>query len=130
MTYGSYINYSDSSPGEFSKPVPDEVVKERAYRKYRWCTSHLRSYRLGLFSRINRKDLVDWLGRYYRSATDLALTFPMLEMSGERARFVEEVLYVYNDANDLNNHKVKRRTQGRLARRIRKKRKYDLLEGW
>ena len=54
----------------------------------------------------------------------------MLEMSGARARFVEEVLYVYNDANDLNNHKVKRRTQGRLARRIRKKRKYDQLEAW
>ena len=130
MTYGSYINFSDSSPGEFSKPIPSEVIQERAYRKHRWCTSHLRSYRLGLFSKINKKDLVDWLGRYYRSATDLALTFPMLEMSGPRARFVEEVLYVYNDANDLNNHKVKRRTQGRLARRIRKKRKYDLLETW
>ena len=26
MTYGSYINYSDQSPGEFSKPLPDEIV--------------------------------------------------------------------------------------------------------
>lgn len=130
MTYGSYVNLSDGSRGAYSQKLPEEVVKNREFRKHRWCTSHLRSYRLGLFQKIQRKDLVDWLGRFYRRATDHALMFPMLEMSGEKAVFVEEVLYVYNDLNNLNVHKSSRRTQGRLARKFRRKKKYDLISGW
>ena len=126
MTYGSYVNHSDGLRGEYSRALPAEVIKARDYRSYRWSTSHLRSYRLGLFRQIKKKDLVNWLGKFYRIATDHALMFPMLEMSGDRAKFIEDVLYVYNDLNDLNIHKSKRRTQGRLARKFRRKRRYDL----
>lgn len=130
MTYGSYMNLSDGKRGAYSQEVPQEVVKSRGFRQHRWCTSHLRTYRLGLFRQIQRKDLVDWLGRFYRRATDHALMFPMLEMSGEKAHFIDEILYVYNDLNNLNLHKSSRRSQGRLARKFRRKKRYDLISGW
>jgi hypothetical protein len=40
-------------------------------------------------------------------AGDLAFMWPMLEMSGlDHFRFIEDVLYVYNETNPLNEHKV------------------------
>jgi hypothetical protein len=40
-------------------------------------------------------------------AGDLAFMFPMLEMSGmEHFKFLSEKLYVYNESNPINDHKV------------------------
>jgi len=44
---------------------------------------------------IKSEDLHDISGKYIRRIDDKAFTFPMLEMSGNRAFFISEVLYVY-----------------------------------
>jgi hypothetical protein len=46
--------------------------------------------------KIHLEDLHDPSGRFIRRVDDKAFTFPMLEMAGERAVFVEQILYVYN----------------------------------
>ncbi len=46
--------------------------------------------------KIRLEDLHDPSGRFIRRVFDKALTFPMLEMAGARAVFVERVMYVYN----------------------------------
>jgi hypothetical protein len=53
--------------------------------------------------------------------------FPMLEMSGHRAKFIGEVLYIYNAANPINDCKVDRQLQRRLETVIRMRKRYDRL---
>lgn len=60
---------------------------------------------------------------------DLAIMFPMQEMAGERFRFLSEILYVYNVANSLNDHKIDAALQRRLDDFIRSKTPYSRLCG-
>jgi hypothetical protein len=61
-------------------------------------------------------------------AWDQAIMFPMLEMSGHRAKFISEVLYIYNAANPLNDYKVDRSSQRSLETVIRMQKRYDRLK--
>lgn len=45
---------------------------------------------------ISIKDLHDTSGRYIRRIDDKAFSYPMLEMSGDKAYFIEEVLYIFH----------------------------------
>ena len=61
-------------------------------------------------------------------AGDLCLMFPMLEMAEERSLFIEDILYVRNGANAINEHYVNRDLQEDLERIIRQKSVYPRLE--
>ena len=77
---------------------------------------------------IQNSDIIDTDGEYYKAAGDLAIMFPLLEMSGERAHFIKDVLYIWNDLNELNEHKDKRQLQISCEQRIRSLEKYKKLE--
>ena len=72
----------------------------------------------------NHDDLLDKNGNYFSVAWDLAIMFPMLEMAGSRQEFIKEVLYVYNDANPICDHKIRRKEQILAGEEIRRKKKY------
>ncbi len=127
MTYGSYINLSNRQKGKFSTPVPERIIQENSYRQAPWSTSHLRSYKAFLVQKIQIEDLMDNNGEFYRAAGDLAMMFPLLEMCGPRAKFIDKILYIWNDCSDLNEHKSKRELQLRCEREIRQAKKYDRL---
>ena len=50
----------------------------------------------------------------------MATMFPMMEMAGQRFRFLDEVLYVYNDGNPMCDFKAFSKEQLECERRIRK----------
>lgn len=94
MTYGSYV-YDNGEPGP-CEALPPQAHAQGDYRQRPWVTSHLRSYRYGLWRRIPPEQFVDpATGRAWFYATDRAMMFPMLEMAREHARFVPDVMYVY-----------------------------------
>ena len=128
MTYGSYINLSNKNIGKFSRQLPQEVIKQNLFRNYEWCTSHLRSYKFGLLQNVKRQDLIDEEGVYIRAAGDLALMFPLLEMSSERSQFIKDILYIWNDLNEMNEHKTKRELQIKNELYIRNMTKYNRIE--
>ena len=128
MTYGSYINLSNKQVGKFSSPVSQQVIDNNSYRSAPWCTSHLRSYKLGLLQKIKKSDIMDKNGDYFKAAGDLGLMFPLLEMSGNKAHFVKDILYIWNDLNELNEHKDKRELQLQYEQYIRSLSKYNRLE--
>ncbi len=128
LTYGSYMEYPSGIRGPFAKQIPSHVVESASYRTHEWCSSHLRTFKYGLWSEINRDDLLDKEGNFYRMAWDLAFMLPMLEMSGERAMHIPDMLYVYNVGNPLNDHKVDNSYQIRLEHEIRSKPKYSRLK--
>ena len=127
LTYGSYLNLSGGT-GKFSRELPSWIVDKNLFREYTWCTSHLRTFKSFLFKQIELKDLKDTAGEFYNFAGDLAIMFPMLEMAGQKINFVPETLYIWNDLNDLNEHKVNNTRQMMIEREIRSKEKYNVIE--
>ena len=128
MTYGSYIEYPKNIRGNFSKKIPANVVKNSLYRSSPWRSSHLRTFKCGLWRKINKNDLINPVtNEFIKAAWDLAFMFPMLEMSAERAVYVENLLYVYNRDNPLNEDKVDHSLQLSEEKIIRGKIKYKRL---
>jgi glycosyltransferase involved in cell wall biosynthesis len=101
MTSGSF-KYQDGRKG-FNRPI----TSLENIRKSNFTLSHLRTWKSWLWKKIEERDLKDIDGKYYSVAGDLAFMWPMIEMSGlEHFRFIDEILYVYNESNPINDHKV------------------------
>ena len=128
ITYGSYVEYPSGARGKFAKKIPNYVIDTNQFRKFEWCSSHLRSFKYHLWKKINKSDLLDSNGEFYRMTWDLAFMFPMLEMASKKSYYVEKPMYVYNLGNPLNDHKVDNSYQMQLEREIRNKTPYEKLE--
>lgn len=125
MTYGQYKNHPDGQTG-ISEQIPGSVIDSNSFRSYRWCASHLRTFYAWLFKRIELEDL-KYKGEFMKSAWDLTMIIPMLEMSGKRSRFISDILYIYNLENPINDHKVDRKLQADMDRYNRSKPRYQRL---
>ena len=109
--------------------MPREVLEQRRFRKYGYCTSHLRTFKGFLWNALEEKDFIGGDGEYPTIACDVAIMYPMLEMCQPgKIRFVPEVLYVYNDLNPLNDHKVDAVLQDKVHALFRQKPKYAVLQ--
>tara|TARA_A100001391_G_scaffold204453_2_gene200228 strand:- start:5284 stop:7224 length:1941 start_codon:yes stop_codon:yes gene_type:complete len=130
MTYGSYIEYPSKQRGKFARQIPESVIRNNAFRESEWCSSHLRTFKYFLWSKIKKEDFLDTEGNFYRMAWDLAFMFPMLEMSSYKSHYVKDMLYAYNLVNPLNDHKVDNTYQVKLEKEIRSKEKYKPLQDY
>jgi glycosyltransferase involved in cell wall biosynthesis len=103
LTYGQFWYFNKNKIG-MCKVTPAAVVKNNSFRDYPgWIFSHLRSFYARLFHLIKSKDLI-YKGSFFPMAADAAVMYPMLEMAGQRAKFIPEVLYIYNDVNPISFH--------------------------
>jgi hypothetical protein len=58
---------------------PERVKKARAYRRFSiFPASHLRTFYVDLYWRINVRDLKDYKGQYFTAANDFAIMMPIL----------------------------------------------------
>jgi glycosyltransferase involved in cell wall biosynthesis len=122
ITNGSF-RYSNGTNGFSSKQNLDIDL-----RKSRMTCSHMRTWRAFLWRKIKQEDLKDENDEYWKVTGDLAFMFPMLEMSGEEHyKFVEDTMYVYNEQNPLNDHKVDLTLVNEIANKIRNKTKYEKI---
>lgn len=128
MTYGSYVEYPSGMRGSWANRIQQHIIKNNTFRSSPWSASHLRTFKNHLWDRIEKRDLIDSGGNFYRMAWDLAFMFPMLEMSGPKSRYIEDILYVYNVSNPLNDHKIDNVYQVSLEKEIRNKKKYSKVE--
>jgi glycosyltransferase involved in cell wall biosynthesis len=122
MTYGSYIEYPSYgyTVANFAKDLPSNVVEKNTIREYtrkHWCLSHLRTFYIPLFKKVKAQDL-QWNGKYYDAAYDLALMIPIAEMAGEHAKYVKDVFYIYNQETSLNDNKIRSERQQLVAQHI------------
>tara|TARA_E500000318_G_C3547882_1_gene207536 strand:- start:554 stop:1321 length:768 start_codon:yes stop_codon:yes gene_type:complete len=121
LTYGSYQVYPSGQDSSFHvTEYSAEVLESGDFRKDpQWRASHLRTFKAKLAKRLTRDDLSDEGDNFYRYAYDQALMYPMMEMARERIRFVSDILYIYNDENPMNVHKVEPEGQIKMAYRVR-----------
>jgi glycosyltransferase involved in cell wall biosynthesis len=103
LTYGSFSCWPGGATGKCAA-YPPEVIASRSFRHAPWVASHLKTFRAGLFQRIREQDLRKPDGSWITESTDRAAMWPMLEMAGERHRFIEKVLVEYNVANSASVH--------------------------
>ena len=122
MTYGQFEPMSHSYHN-YCKPIRDtETYRKSGY----WYASHLRTYKKKIFDLINDNDLRDDDGQYYKMAGDAALLYPLIELAGNgRVRFIDKILYLYNDLSELNEMKVNSSKQVGIANKVRSKSEYS-----
>jgi len=126
ITYGQYRSYPDNGLG-CSRQFPQNVIDTNSFRRFRWCTSHLRTYYAWLFKKIREEDMKD-NGSWLEMSSDLAAMFPMLEMAGHRQAFISDILYIYNYSSPINDAKVNINLQQGLEMKLRSKTPYQKIE--
>ena len=127
VTYGSFVQFPDGNIGSESSEYPKEVIDNNLYRKDTWRASHLKTFKYGLWKNILSKDLKSTNGEFYEISYDQAMMLPLLEMAGEKARYIQEVLYVYNVGNPNAVNKTRAERQYRNMIEIRAKQPYRRL---
>lgn len=136
LTYGQFVD-DKGRPG-FAAPYTTTD-----YRSAPWLATHLKTFRAGLFQRIDISDLkhetvhhdahsgsTSYRLNWIPMASDQAVMLPMLEMAGpHRIYFNREPLVIYNTANShwANADDAGRKEEADWAQRIRAKRRYERL---
>jgi glycosyltransferase involved in cell wall biosynthesis len=119
---GSF-KYSNGQMG-FARPQTNfENLRSQVFT-----ASHIRTWRAFLWRNIKEDDLKDENGDYWQWSGDLCFMFPMLEMSGsDHYKFMNEINYVYNGENPINEHKVNMNMVSNHSSKIRAKKPYKKL---
>jgi len=126
LTYGQY-RYSSGKPGK-AAPLSDKMIANNCIRHFKnWTATHLRSFYAGLFKCIKEEDLL-FNGRFFPRCADISTMVPMIEMAGEHAKFIPDVLYVYNDENPIQQLPEEKQLTITCLAEIRKRSNYHRLE--
>lgn len=125
LTHGKLREFPNNR-ATWCEPIPANVVRNNSFRKFK-CASHLRTFYAWLFKKIKVEDLM-FDGKFFEMTWDQAIMFPMLEMAGERHRFISDVVYIYNVENNINDNKVNAQLQRDLEQILRNKEVYKRLD--
>jgi len=125
MTYGNFKT-STGRPS-WMPPYPHRVVQAGSYRSYPWSVSHPKTFKIELFKKIDPADF-QHEGQWFRTAGDVALMMPMLEMAAERAVYISQPIYEWNEGNPESDHRVDPDGQVRVRDLILAKKRYERLE--
>lgn len=126
VTYGQFRLWPQNVDG-WCCAYKEQVVNDNIFRKIQDMPSHFRTFYAWLFQKIDLQDFI-YKGEFFTMTWDQAIMFPIMEMAGPRHYFVPKVLYIYNDNNPINDHRVNWDLQKKLSRIIRAKKPYQLLE--
>lgn len=107
LTFGNYIKRINGTLKNKTNIKCDKdwntISKNKLFRDIPFMFSHLKTFKYKLFKNIKIQDLMKD-GKYIKSATDVAMMMPMLEMSGGKFKCVSKPLYIYNADNDNSHH--------------------------
>ena len=126
LTYGQYICYPNNEMGH-CREMSKNIIENKLYRKTDWMLSHLKTFKFKLFKNIKAEDFLDTNGEFMKMTYDLAIMFPIAEMAGNKIKFINDILYVYNSENPINDNKVNVNMQARLALMIRDRNIYSTI---
>jgi glycosyltransferase involved in cell wall biosynthesis len=123
IIYSQHQCYPSLQRGDSAAFAPS-VIKQCAFRRVNWVSSALRTFYAGLFKNISLHDLL-YKGTFFPVAGDLAYMFPLLEMAGDKIYFLDQILYIYNVVNPINDFKIHGGLQKKLDHFIRGKDSYQ-----
>lgn len=125
LTWGQFVEYPSGRKG-FCADFPQEVVRNNSYRLHGMPVSHLRTFYAWLFKLIDREDLC-YNGDFFSMSWDKAMMAPMIEMASGCYKYIDDILYVYNFSNPINDCKIDGALQVALRDDIYARRPYKPL---
>ena len=105
-------------------------------RKTPFKVSHLRTFRAGLYQKIQEQDpgfssMKDLNGDFYKMTYDVAIMFPIMEMAGyDKVKFNDTILYTYNRGNPISDDRVNQALQTNIHMEINKKPCFKKIESY
>ncbi len=130
IMYGQ-ANWTDGRRGFASAYSESEFNR---LRKSPFRVSHIRSFRAGLYQKIQEQDpdfssMKDKKGEYYKMTYDVAIMFPIMEMAGfDKVKFNDSILYTYNRSNPISDDKVNQQLQWDIHTEISNKPAFKKIE--
>ena len=140
LTYGQYRNVPKEEAIkwgkkeiEVSEPVPQLIIDNRQFRKYKWLYRQLRTFYAWLFKLIKLEDLLaknvsEFAGKFYPASIDQAMMYSMLEMAHYRFEFIPDIAYIRNIYSPIVTFKVEKEMQIILKQEVRAKSKYGVVK--
>lgn len=126
FTYGNYQRLSSGAVWTMTLPIPQDVADKNALRTYGNGATHLKTFKAWLFKQIKIGDLF-YDDNFYRMAPDVAMYTPMIELAIKHYDLTQEVTYIYNDLNVLNEHRIDPNLQWMSDSHVRHKPAYQPL---
>lgn len=112
ITYGNFVTQDGKTINpRIGKRHQQRVIDQNLFRKSPWITSHLKTFKYILYSKVNQKDFRNSRGYFWDTCSDLALMFPMLEMAGDRQEAISDPIYRYSFNIPTNDGVLKRNKQ-------------------
>lgn len=129
LTYGQFQEFPSGRIGIlYNKHFPEKVIQSNSMRTYKKLPmSHLRTCYAWLFKLIKIEDLM-YEGKFYTMSWDKAILAPMIEMAAHHYACLSEILYIYNNSNPINDHRVNVALQHSLADHIANLKPYQPLK--
>ena len=107
LTYGQFIVVPSTSICEsFSKPFSEDIIQNNSFRKS-FDVSHLRTMYAWLFKTIAIERFL-YEGNFYCMAWDTAFMSCAIEMAARHHYCVPDILYVYNQQNQISDFRINR----------------------
>ena len=137
MTYGKFYcwdgiaNITEGNPQ--NTPHPDFIHEYKLYKRDVWRASHLRTFKGFLVKKLPKSTTISKLdSNYFDHASDLAITFPCLEMCGkDKIGVVDFPTYVYNTTPKNHQRTKDRESNGdniKYEDEIRNRKTYKTLQ--
>lgn len=126
-THGNFIT-ENGVVCNWSRDYRLETKMKNDFRQRFWRATHLRSFKYGLLKYLNSDILYDVNDIPFRSATDMALFLPILELAGVHSMFINYPVYVYNTRSSQVTDENRKLEQQKNAVQIREKEKYYPLK--
>lgn len=132
VMYGQ-ASWTDGRRGFASAYSKEEFAN---LRKSPFRVSHLRTFRAGVYQKIQEQDpgfssMKDSNGDFYKMTYDVAIMFPVMEMSGyDKVKFNDTILYTYNRGNPISDDRVNQALQTGIHIDISKKPVFKQIESY
>lgn len=128
MTYSDFKYLKSERLSTWIPNYTEHIIKNKLFRKNIWSFKHLRTFRAFLWDKLDKNDLKDSNGEYFKYCYDQTIFLPMLEMSSNNHIIhIPDIQYIYNDMNPQQVEKIHRQEQEAIARYIRSKKNYNTL---
>jgi hypothetical protein len=122
--------WSDGRIGFATEYTPEQFEN---LRNSPFLVSHLRSFKSFVYKKIQEQDetfscMKDKNGEFYKMTYDVAIMFPIMEISGyEKVKFIDKILYFYNAHNPISDHIKNQKLQTDIHIEINQKEKFKQI---
>ncbi|MFN5417670.1 MAG: glycosyltransferase family 2 protein [Flavobacteriia bacterium] len=99
-TYGSWVSITDGT-AYIAQPYSDDVFFNKSFRHTAWKATALNTFKTSLIKKVPKDVLLDIDGEFYKNCTDLAYSFPCLDMMNkENVKVIIDIIYLYRSQHE------------------------------